>query len=46
MMNPRELIYSLIRGKKAGDPHISVLRRFAKAMAISIEELIGEKRRK
>jgi hypothetical protein len=30
---------------KTGDPRVSMLRRFAKAMEISIEELVGEKRR-
>jgi transcriptional regulator with XRE-family HTH domain len=29
---------------KAGDPRISVLRRFAKAMRIPIEELVSEKK--
>jgi hypothetical protein len=28
---------------KTGDPRISVLRRFAKAMRISVEELVSEK---
>jgi hypothetical protein len=28
---------------KAGDPRISMLRRFAKAMEIPIEELVGDK---
>jgi transcriptional regulator with XRE-family HTH domain len=31
---------------KAGDPRISMLRRFAKAMGISIEELVGERQKK
>ena len=29
---------------KVADPRISTLRRFAKAMGVSIEELVGEKR--
>jgi transcriptional regulator with XRE-family HTH domain len=32
--------------KKTSDPRISMLRRFAKAMGISIEELVGEKKKK
>jgi transcriptional regulator with XRE-family HTH domain len=31
---------------KTGDPRISMLRRFAKAIEISIEELVAEKRNK
>jgi transcriptional regulator with XRE-family HTH domain len=31
---------------KTGDPRFSMLRRFAKAMGISIEELVGEKKKK
>ena len=30
---------------KTSDPRISMLRRFAKALGISIEELVGEKRK-
>jgi transcriptional regulator with XRE-family HTH domain len=32
--------------KKTDDPRISMLRRFAQAMGISIEELVGEKKKK
>jgi hypothetical protein len=31
---------------KTSDPRVSMLRRFAKAMEISIEELVGERRKK
>jgi hypothetical protein len=31
---------------KIGDPRVSMLRRFARAMEISIEELVAEKRNK
>lgn len=31
--------------KKTGDPHISVLHRFAKAMGVPLEELIAEKKK-
>ncbi len=30
---------------KAGDPRISMLRRFAKAMAMDVEELVREKKK-
>jgi transcriptional regulator with XRE-family HTH domain len=32
--------------KKTGDPRISMLRRFAQAMGISIEELVSEKKKR
>jgi transcriptional regulator with XRE-family HTH domain len=31
--------------KKTTDPHISMLRRFAQAMGVSIEELVGERKK-
>jgi transcriptional regulator with XRE-family HTH domain len=31
---------------KSGDPRISMLRRFARAMGVSIEELVGERKKK
>jgi hypothetical protein len=31
--------------KKTTDPHISMLRRFAKAMGVTIEELVGERKK-
>jgi transcriptional regulator with XRE-family HTH domain len=37
---------SVFQFMKSGDPRIGTLRRFAKAIGIEIEELVGEEKRK
>ncbi len=38
----RQSVWQFLR---SGDPHISVLRRFAIALGLTIEELVGERKR-
>ena len=44
--SPETARQSVWQFMRTGDPHISVLRRFAKALGIPLAELIDEKRRK
>ncbi len=39
----RQAVWQFMR---TSDPHISVLRRFARAVGIAVEELVGERRKK